>query len=445
MSSRAVPSRTPKTIFAAAGPALAWLLAVACSTSAFATEGYLQNGIGARQKALAGAGVASSTDATAASLNPAGLVNAGSQINAAISIMNMTGGYRSWGSGGVTADGAYDSQREVAAIPNFAASWRVNWGLVDAVGFTAYGNGGVDTRYGNIANPLCGGASGVFCGGPLGLTLEQTFISVAFAKQVMPGLSVGIAPILARQTVEVRGVSLYSVFSTDPGRFTDKGESESWGVGVRGGVEWHARPWLRFGVAGNAPISMSRSEDYRGLFAAQGGADIPATIQAGIAVDLRSNLTLMVDYKHIWFGNNPAVANPSTNLFTLGALFGANNGSGFGLQDVDAIKVGLEWRQSPGLTLRAGYSYNTAPLKSHDADLNIMTLGVVQHHITGGLKYALTDNLDLEFATMYAPRASIRGPELGNPARTVEIEMSELEFTVGMVYRFGGRHAEPLK
>ena len=82
------------------------------------------------------------------------------------------------------------------------------------------------------------------------------------------------------------------------------------------------------------------------------------------------------------------------------------------MQDVDVIKLGLEWRSSPALTLRAGYSYNTAPIKSRDADINIMTLGVVQHHITGGLKYQLTADWDLELAAMYAPRASVTGTEL---------------------------------
>lgn len=436
-SSRAVP--------AAAGSFLALMLATACSSAAFATEGYLQNGYGARQKALAGAGVASSTDATAASLNPAGLVNVDSQITGSVSFMHLNGGFNSSGIGGVTADGSHDSAAEWVVIPNFAASWRVNWGLADVFAITAYANGGVNTHYKDIANPLCPpGMSGVFCGGALGLALEQTFISAAFAKQLLPGLSVGLAPILARQTVEVEGVILYSPYSIDPAHFTNQGTSESWGVGVRGGVEWKAQPWLRFGVAGNTPMAMSNFDKYRGLFAGQGAADIPGTIQAGVAVDLKPNLTVMLDYKHIWFGNNPAVANPSTNLPTLGAPFGADNGSGYGLQDVDTVKLGIEWRRSPELTLRAGYSYNTAPLTSRDADLNIMTLGVVQHHITGGLQYKLTKAIDLEMSVMYAPHASITGPELSNPARSVEIGMSELEFTVGAIYRFGANSA-PLK
>ena len=92
---------------------------------------------------------------------------------------------------------------------------------------------------------------------------------------------------------------------------------------------------------------------------------------------------------------------------------------------------------SPQLTLRAGYSYNTAPIGSRDADLNIMTLGVVQHHITAGLEYQLTQNLDFELAAMYAPHASVSGHELLFTTRQVEIEMSQFEFTVGVVYRFG--------
>ena len=55
--------------------AVAGVLQLATSP-AFATESYFQYGFGARQKALAGAGVADGRDATTASLNPGGLVNA---------------------------------------------------------------------------------------------------------------------------------------------------------------------------------------------------------------------------------------------------------------------------------------------------------------------------------------------------------------------------------
>jgi long-chain fatty acid transport protein len=429
------PPYQPPALKALALPMLC-LTAALASTAAMATEGYVVNGVGARSKALAGAGVADSKDATAASLNPAGLVNVESQINAAVSVLDLNGGFSSSGSGGIDPDGHYDSNPGLIYIPNFAATWRVNWGLVDAVALTAYANGGVHSHYRNIANANCPfGLTGVFCGGPLGITLDQGIYSIAFAKTIAPGISVGIAPIVARQTAKVDGAGFFAFGSSDPANFSDRGTDESWGAGARGGIEWKAAPWLRFGVVGNTVIQMQNFDRYRGLLAEQGGFDIPATLQAGVAIDLRPGLTMMLDYKRIWFSSIASVGNPTTNFFT--AQFGADNGAGFGVKDVDVIKFGLEWRQSQRLTLRAGYSYNTAPIGSRDADLNIMTLGVVQHHITGGLKYQLTSNIDLELAAMYAPHASISGVELGAPLRQVEIEMSQFEFTAGLVYRFG--------
>ena len=425
--------------FRACAPLAIWLAAVLASTTAMATEGYVVNGVGARSKALAGAGVADSKDATAASLNPAGLVNVPSQINAAVSVLKLNGGFSSGGGFGIDPEGHHESDNGLLVIPNLAATWRVNWGLVDAVALTAYANGGVSTRYKDIVNPGCallGGGSGVFCGGRLGVELEQTFYSIAFAKTIMPGVSVGLAPIVAKQTGKIDGVGAFAGSSIDNTNFSNRGTDESWGAGARGGIEWAAAPWLRFGVAGNTVIQMQNFDRYRGLLAERAAFDIPATIQAGVAIDLRPGLTFMADYKRIWFSSIAAVNNPSTNL-EIGKQFGADDGAGFGVKDVDVIKFGLEWRQSPQLTLRAGYSYNTAPIGSRDADLNIMTLGVVQHHITAGLKYQLTQNLDLELAAMYAPHASVSGQELIFNTRQVEIEMSQFEFTAGVVYRFG--------
>lgn len=431
--------------------AIACLLAnMSIATAASATESYMQTAIGAREKGLAGAGVANSGDATAASLNPAGLVNVGTQITSSVSFLNLRGGFNSTGTGGAVADGRHMSEKDWLAIPNFAANWRVNWGFADAVALTMYGNGGVLTRYGDMSSTACnnpfGGAfaagTGVYCRGALGVNMQQNFISVAFAKRIAPGFSVGVAPILARQTVEVDGAALFAPFSASPANFSNRGMDEAWGGGVRAGIEWQMMQGVKFGVAGNSRVYMSKFDKYRGLFAEQGSLDAPPSLQAGVAIDVRRDLTMMLDYKHIWFSSVRAMSNASD----LSPTFGANNGPGFGIQDLNIYKIAFEWRANQHLTLRAGYSYNNAPVTSRDADLSIMTLGQVQHHFATGLKVALTHNLDLELAAMYAPRASVTGPELNNPTRTVSVDMSEFEFTVGAVYRFGAERApQPLK
>jgi long-chain fatty acid transport protein len=409
----------------------------------------MQNGIGARNKALAGAGVANGTDATAAALNPASLTNVGNQITTSTSFFNLRGGFSSVGAGGFTADGAHTSERDLAIIPNLAGNWRVNWGFADAVALTVYGNGGVMTQYGNMVSPTCTalGGAGAFCRGPMGVSMNQTFISLALAKQIAPGFSIGIAPILARTTMKVDGLTIFSAASSDPSRFTNRGTDEAWGTGVRGGIEWKAAPGVKVGVAGNTRVYMDPLEQYRGLFAERGRIDAPASIQAGIAVDVRPNVTLMADYKHIWNSSVAALGNTST---TTGVVaFGVDNGPGFGLRDLDIFKIAMEWRATQLMTLRAGYSYNTAPFKSKDADLSVMHLGVVQHHITGGVKLAVTPRMDVELSGMYAPRMTLSGPELMNPApgRIMTTEAEQFEVTVGAVYRFGEepRRYAPMK
>jgi long-chain fatty acid transport protein len=146
----------------------------------------------------------------------------------------------------------------------------------------------------------------------------------------------------------------------------------------------------------------------------------------------------MVDYKHVWNSSVAALGNTSTTTGTV--LFGADNGPGFGLRDLDIYKIAMEWRANQLLTLRAGYSYNTKPFKSTDADLSVMHLGVVQHHITGGAKLAVSQNVDLELSAMYAPKTSLTGPELMNPPsgrRMMTTDAEQFEVTVGAVYRFG--------
>jgi long-chain fatty acid transport protein len=198
---------------------------------------------------------------------------------------------------------------------------------------------------------------------------------------------------------------------------------------------------------------MQKFDDYRGLFAEWGGFDIPASVQAGVAVDVTPALTVMADYKHIWYGSVTSVGNPSTNILACAggggppgpACLGGSDGTGFGWKDVDVLKIGAEWRTSPSLTLRAGYAYNTQPIGSRDVMFNILAPGVVQHHITGGLQYRLSPNMDLELAGMYALDESVSGSELpiGNPAHRIEISMHEFEVTLGIKYRFGGER--PLK
>lgn len=432
--------------------AFAALLTGFMSAPAYATDGYFQYGYGARQKALGGAGVADSRDATAASLNPAGLVDVDDQVDLSVTVFSpwreMTGG----GEPGFTPMGTVESDRNYFAIPNFAWSKQFRGNpLFDVAAISVYGNGGMNTSYPAFDRPApdCGGVggSGVFCAGKMGVDLQQMFISLALAKKITPTMSVGVAPIIARQQIKLQGLDAFKGWTSpsDAGYVTGNGLNASWGAGVRAGFQWAITPTIRLGVAGNSRIYMQEFDKYRGLFAEHGDFDIPASIQGGIAIDLKHNLTFMADYKYINYSSIKSIANPSTNNT---APLGADNGAGFGWDDVNVFKFGLEWRATPASTYRIGYSHTDNPIQSRDVMFNIIAPGVVQDHFTAGAEFKLSDKVDFEIAGAYVPEVTVKGAELDtpntNPNHTVDISMYQYEVTAGFKYHMG-EPVEPLK
>lgn len=440
-----------------AGIVAALAASLLASTAAQATDGYFANGIGARHKALAGAGVADGRDATSASLNPAGIVRADNELDISASLFMP---FREFtGSGpnpfpGFTPGGTVESDRNVFIIPNIARNWKTAGNpYFDAVTLSMSGNGGMNTTYGNFSRDLASGncftpafapvgtQRGVYCNGKSGVDLTQLLVSMAMAKS-FGNVSVGLAPTIAAQIFAAKGIGAFGQASAAPANLTNNTHDLALGAGLRGGIEWAITPGMRLGVAGSTKIYSQRFDDYRGLFAEKGDFDIPANVQAGIAVDLSPALTLMLDYKRIWYSDVEAIGNPATNVFRPDGtgLFGGANGAGFGWDDMNIFKVGLEFRATQDLTLRAGYSHNNQVLNSRDVMLNILAPAVSQNHFTGGFMYRMSPNMDLEFAAMYSPREHVVGTELGNgfgnAAHTVDISMAQVEITAGFKYRF---------
>ncbi len=449
-----------------------WLIAlsiiVGCNLetgTAIATDGYFQYGYGARQKALGGAGVADSQDATAAALNPAGLVDVEDQTNISLSVFSPLRGFVGSGEPGLTPLGDIDSGRNYFFIPNLAWSRQLpKDSFVDAVALTLYANGGLNTEYRAVAGsptcealfdlpPILGGpigkGTGVFCNGKTGSDLNQAFLSLALAKE-FGRVSVGIAPIFAVQLLEFQGLQLFEGFSASPNDVSNNGHDLSFGGGLRAGVQARLTNRFRVGVAGNSRIWMSEFKSYRGALAESGDFDIPPTLQAGVAFDLTPAVTLMADYKRIWYSEVKSMHNPFAKILTAGVnpsnLLGGSNGPGFGWDDINIVKVGAEWRTSSKLTLRVGYAFNEGPFSSRDVMANILAPGIVQQHFTAGLKYRMSDSWDLELTGFYSPKETVSGPELGiptplatigNPNHDIEIQGKGGEITLGVTYRFG--------
>ncbi|MCF6292746.1 MAG: outer membrane protein transport protein [Robiginitomaculum sp.] len=424
--------RTIRTTF------VSLLAASALSVPAFATEGYFQNGTSARSKALAGAGVADTRDAAGAGINPAGLFRAGNQFQLSLSAFNPNRQFTGTGPG-FTPSGVIKSGENWFPVPGLAYSRQFNdkfaWGIV------LIANGGMNTSYArDLANSVCGtgpfpSATGVFCGAGTGVDLNQMFIQPTFAYKPMEGFSIGIAPVLAVQKFEARGLAAFGGASVDPANLTNNGSDWGTGLGVKLGVEIDSGSGFRFGASYQPKIIMDRFTKYRGLFADGGKFDVPSNWQVGVAFDMSEDITAMFDIRHVSYSGVPAIGNSSRTP----SLFGSFGGPGFGWSNVTSYKLGVEWRRDEW-TWRGGYARNNNPIGADDVTLNILAPGVTKSHITGGFSYAVNEGNSFDFALMYAPNTSVSGIEVTpgglNPGRTIELSMNQLEVTAGWTWNF---------
>lgn len=420
---------------ALATAAIGLAAALSANTPAFATEGYFQAGYSAIQKSLAGSGAANPEDAMTLAINPAGLTSVGQEFEFDLSLFSPYRHYTVTGGPGFVAPGTVNSGWEHFLIPGIAYSQPINssssWGIA------IYGNGGMNTNYpGDVANPACGGGTGVFCGGKAGVNLNQVFISPGYAWR-SGNWSFGIAPILAIQMFDAKGLLAFSQISASPGNLSNRHINYSYGGGVRVGAILNAAPNFRLALSGSTPMWMSKFNKYKGLFADSGAFNIPASIDVGLAWDSDPAWTLMADYKHIFYSDVPAVGR--STMFK-GIFFGAKGGPGFGWSDVNVISVGAEWRPTPTWSFRAGYAHNTNPIGSKDVTLNILAPGVVTDHISAGASAKVDNHSRLDLSVMYVPEHSVSGievtPQGPNPGRTITLAMHQWDITVGYRYDF---------
>ena len=415
------------------------LLALGAATTggAQATEGYFVEGVSARDQALGGAGIANPADALTTANNPAGLVDVGHQLNADVSMFNPSREYNASMGPGFVAPGTVSSYRDIFAIP--ALGYSLPLSADQAIGVSMNGNGGMNTTYpGNTPNPNCARMGspmqGVFCGGKAGVDLNQALISIGYAQR-FGNLSLGIAPTLVTQLFSAYGLRAFSGVSANPSDLTDRSVAWSFGAGVRAGALYHVNEQFSVAIDGSTPIWATGFTQYSGLFAQGGHFNVPATIGAGLSYKILPTLAVMLDWKDIFYSGVKSIANQMTAPYPLGST----NGPGFGWRDVNVVALGVEWKYSDAVTLRAGYAYNTQPITSNNVTFNILAPGVVQNHITGGFTYNMNRNSGIDFAIVYAPRTSVSGPEItpqGPTGRNITISMSQLELTLGYTYHF---------
>jgi len=415
--------------------------------SAYATNGYFAHGYSTAEKGLAGAGVAYSHDALASATNPAGLVKVGERLDVGGAIFNPNRQYTASDLGSIAppmpggvafplTDGTYESSHDYFFIPHIAYNWMLD--DTTAVGIAAYGNGGMNTDYKGVVNG--DGSTGTFGEGSVGINLSQLFINASYAKQIDDKNAVGASIIVAYQMFKADGLDAFADFSTDAPNLTGNGDDSSYGYGVKLGWQGDVTPDVTLGVSYQSKMSMSEFDDYAGLFAEDGGFDIPATAIIGLAWKTSDRSTLVADIQQIYYSDVASIGNDGLNNLGVclagrmstptaaseASCLGGSNGAGFGYDDMTVIKLGYEWLAND-MTWRVGVSNGDQPISDKETMLNILAPAVMETHLTFGFTMPIDSNSEFTFAGMYAPSNSVKGPTGFEDSQQVELEMDQFE------------------
>ena len=435
--------------------AIAALVAASASLVAApssATDGYFSHGYGLISKGMGGASTATAQDTFGGATNPAKMVFVGDRIDVGIDFFSpQRSASRSGSAPALNIDGSSDSGSTLFEIPEFGYNKLINPKF--ALGVSVYGNGGMNTDYpgGEIsaasacAAPAFGGNTGPFnmlCGtGRLGVDLSQVVIAPTASYKVSDTQAIGIAPLFGYQRFKAEGLQAFAGFSTSPSNMTNQGYDTASGWGARIGWLGKVTDTLTLGAAYSTKVAMSKFDKYKGLFAEQGGFDMPENYNVGLAFTASPTLRIAADYQRINYGGVKSVGNSSSLLLNCAggdtsSCLGGSNGAGFGWQNINVWKLGVEYLYNDQLTLRGGYNHSDNPIRSQDVTINILAPGVVQDHLTLGLTYLTQSKGELTFAYMHAFKNSVSGPSFfnnftgGAPAGNETIQMYENSFGI---------------
>jgi len=417
--------------------------------AADATNGYMAHGYGTASKGMAGAGSALPQDTLSVYNNPAGLVRLGKRYDAELELFSPKREYRANDDFAPpptpsVPPGREESENDYFLIPGLGISLPLD--DRSSIGIALVGQGGMNTEYdtatfANFAAPPGSpqNPTGAFTATePTGVDFAQASLGVTYARELgaVTGLgitrqSIGITPILAAQRFKARGLQPFKALSVSPGNVTNNGYDYSYGAGVR--VGWLGsllHDQLNVGISYQSKLWMTDFDDYEGLFARGGDFDIPAVFNFGLAFMITPELTVVADFKRIFYGDIDALSNSNDIGFNQiinnpDQRLGGDDGLGFGWKDINTYSVGLQYKANGKLTLRAGYSDADELWDDANTLFNVLAPATVERHASLGATYKLDRQSRVSFAFTHAFENTIQGTSQFTGPQTGHVRMRQ--------------------
>ena len=416
--------------------------------AARATDGHLLHGVGAVNSAVGGIGVASNASLLGSFFhNPAGLASFdGTNLEMGFELMKpertVTSTYGPM-SGSTTSDADW------TPIPAFGFTTKLSNGVV--IGLSGLGIGGFGVNYAaDPTNPILMPAPNGF--GQVYSNFQLMKISPAVAWNATDKLSIGFAANIDWSSLAVSPMPIAAPDydpgpDLTPGTLDDRSYYPSasaadavFGFGFQAGLQYELSPSMTLGLAYTSPQMFSDFEfqmthanpnlpNYGAARTVTFRMDVPAIYGAGLAWSPSDRLDLGLDAKYVTYS--------STEGFEAKGYNADGSVKGFGWDDIMVLAAGLQFQATDRFTLRGGYNYSGNPIPDEQSMFNIPAPAIVQHHITGGFGFAITDGVELNVAAYKALENSIEGAmyrPAAVPGTSVKSVMSETSMLIGFKF-----------
>ena len=457
--------------FSRYSPGLLFILgSLLVSQTVFASNGYFPHGTGARNKAMAGAGMAKPEDAVSIVNNPAVAAFLGNRMDVGVSFFIPNRSYAAFYGGNNGENDAFsigpadvdiDSDNDLFALPEVARTRQLQndsafaWAFYMRSGMSTSYRGAYATFDPDGAGPL--GVStypGTYGDGTAGLELSQALVDITWARKLGEKTSIGLSAVLAAQSLKVKGIAGFSKYtetfassngSQIPEKLSGNGRDINYGAGLKLGLHRLLGEHFSLGIMYQSEINISSSGDYSDLLADSGDLDIPAWFRMGVTWQPIERFSFSIDMQQIWYSKIDALSNSFANIYDcpgtglggtdLSRCLGGKNGPGFGWKDVPVYSFGTSWDVNDKWTLRAGMSISDQPAPSNENIFNILLINLTEAHYTAGFSRKLRNGHVLSVAFMYSEEESIHTLNQLDPSQVLELTTDQ--YDVQFSYSWG--------
>ncbi|MDO9052597.1 MAG: outer membrane protein transport protein [Gallionella sp.] len=158
----------------------------------------------------------------------------------------------------------------------------------------------------------------------------------------------------------------------------------------------------------------------------------PETYGIGMALQANDDLMVAVDYKRIGWAN--VMKNFHMNFAATDGSLTLDMKMPQNWVDQDVFNIGLAYRTSPEMTLRAGANLANNPVP--DSTVNPLFPAIVKDHFTVGAGYTLSKVSEVNASLVYVPKVTTNTPAVAGVSPAYSIDHSQLNWQLMYSHSF---------